>query len=584
MGKLSAQFNKFIDSSDSLDRKLLNLFLICLLVGGVPSTIISIALGTGITSNIILIISMVYTAVILIIENKFKNHEMAGILAVFGALFFFIILFYTFGGVSSGMSLWILLVLIVPFVFLQGKLSIILFCISLTILAFSIIYSTFHPEFVKNVYEGSQWKIGIDVAQSMMFVGIIIVVIYKFQTISYKRQNKKIQNAYDEVKKATEAKSTFLSNMSHDIRTPMNAIIGFTRIAQQDIDNKESVQMCLEKIATSSEYLLSLINDVLDMQKIEQGIITNEKIMFNLGKTIFDIEDILEYQIKSKNCELKTDFSELQHYIIENDMILIKKILMNLISNAAKYSKEAGGKIYIKVSEEEKGNNIACYTISIRDEGKGISPYFIDRIFNPFEREKDTTTSGIVGNGLGLAITKSAVETLGGTIDVKSVVNEGSEFIVKLDSKYFNEETELKHEIKNTVSFEGKRILIVEDNELNREIATRLFSDIGFKVECAVNGQQAVDKLVESNDGYYDLIYMDIMMPVLNGYDATFKIRNLESDVKKNIPIIAMTANAFDEDVKKSTERGMNGHIAKPFSVDEIVRETSKVLSLVQNQ
>lgn len=584
MGKLSAQFNKFIDSSDSLDRKLLNLFLICLLVGGVPSTIISIALGTGITSNIILIISMVYTAVILIIENKFKNHEMAGILAVFGALFFFIILFYTFGGVSSGMSLWILLVLIVPFVFLQGKLSIILFCISLTILAFSIIYSTFHPEFVKNVYEGSQWKIGIDVAQSMMFVGIIIVVIYKFQTISYKRQNKKIQNAYDEVKKATEAKSTFLSNMSHDIRTPMNAIIGFTRIAQQDIDNKESVQMCLKKIATSSEYLLSLINDVLDMQKIEQGIITNEKIKFNLGKTIFDIEDILEYQIKSKNCELKTDFSELQHYIIENDMILIKKILMNLISNAAKYSKEAGGKIYIKVSEEEKGNNIACYTISIRDEGKGISPYFIDRIFNPFEREKDTTTSGIVGNGLGLAITKSAVETLGGTIDVKSVVNEGSEFIVKLDSKYFNEETELKHEIKNTVSFEGKRILIVEDNELNREIATRLFSDIGFKVECAVNGQQAVDKLVESNDGYYDLIYMDIMMPVLNGYDATFKIRNLESDVKKNIPIIAMTANAFDEDVKKSTERGMNGHIAKPFSVDEIVRETSKVLSLVQNQ
>lgn len=584
MGKLSAQFNKFIDSSDSLDRKLLNLFLICLLVGGVPSTIISIALGTGITSNIILIISMVYTAVILIIENKFKHHEMAGILVVFGALFFFIILFYTFGGVSSGMSLWILLVLIVPFVFLQGKLSIILFCISLTILAFSIIYSTFHPEFVKNVYEGSQWKIGIDVAQSMMFVGIIIVVIYKFQTISYKRQNKKIQNAYDEVKKATEAKSTFLSNMSHDIRTPMNAIIGFTRIAQQDIDNKESVQMCLEKIATSSEYLLSLINDVLDMQKIEQGIITNEKIKFNLGKTIFDIEDILEYQIKSKNCELKTDFSELQHYIIENDMILIKKILMNLISNAAKYSKEAGGKIYIKVSEEEKGNNIACYTISIRDEGKGISPYFIDRIFNPFEREKDTTTSGIVGNGLGLAITKSAVETLGGTIDVKSVVNEGSEFIVKLDSKYFNEETELKHEIKNTVSFEGKRILIVEDNELNREIATRLFSDIGFKVECAVNGQQAVDKLVESNDGYYDLIYMDIMMPVLNGYDATFKIRNLESDVKKNIPIIAMTANAFDEDVKKSTERGMNGHIAKPFSVDEIVRETSKVLSLVQNQ
>lgn len=470
------------------------------------------------------------------------------------------------------------------FCFLQGKLSIILFCISLTILAFSIIFSTFHPEFVKNVYEGSQWKIGIDVAQSMMFVGIIIVVIYKFQTISYKRQNKKIQNAYDEVKKATEAKSTFLSNMSHDIRTPMNAIIGFTRIAQQDIDNKESVQMCLEKIATSSEYLLSLINDVLDMQKIEQGIITNEKIKFNLGKTIFDIEDILEYQIKSKNCELKTDFSELQHYIIENDMILIKKILMNLISNAAKYSKEAGGKIYIKVSEEEKGNNIACYTISIRDEGKGISPYFIDRIFNPFEREKDTTTSGIVGNGLGLAITKSAVETLGGTIDVKSVVNEGSEFIVKLDSKYFNEETELKHEIKNTVSFEGKRILIVEDNELNREIATRLFSDIGFKVECAVNGQQAVDKLVESNDGYYDLIYMDIMMPVLNGYDATFKIRNLESDVKKNIPIIAMTANAFDEDVKKSTERGMNGHIAKPFSVDEIVRETSKVLSLVQNQ
>lgn len=584
MEKLSAKLNNFIDSPDSLDRKLLNLFLVSLLVGGVPSTIISISLGTGITSNIVLSLAMVYTAVTLVIENKFKHHEMAGILTVFGALFFFIVLFYTSGGVSSGMSLWIMLVLIVPFVFLQGKLSLILFMISLPILAFSIIFSTFHPEYVKDVYAGSHWKIGVDVAQSMMFVGIIIVVIYKFQTVSYKRQNKKIQNAYEEVKKATDAKTTFLSNMSHDIRTPMNAIIGFTRIAQQDIDDKESVKMCLEKISTSSEYLLSLINDVLDMQKIEQGKTNIEKIKFNLGKTIFDIEDILEYQIKSKNCELKTDFSEMRHYIIENDMILFKKILMNLISNAAKYSKESGGKIYIKVSEEDKGDNLACYTISIRDEGKGISPHFIDKVFNPFEREKDTTTSGIVGTGLGLAITKSAVETLGGTIEVKSVLNHGSEFIVKIDSKYFNEESELKHEIRNTVSFEGKRILIAEDNELNREIATRLLTEIGFNVESVVNGQEAVDKIMLSEEGYYDLIYMDIMMPVLNGYDATFKIRNLESESKKNIPIIAMTANAFDEDVKKSTERGMNGHIAKPFSVDEIVRETSKVLSLVQNQ
>jgi len=582
MGLLRKKFDSLIDNTDSLDKKLLNLFLVALLICGIPSTIISVLIGTDITANSILVLSMVYTAVTLIIENKFQHHETAGILTVFGALFFFICLFYTAGGIRSGMSLWMLLVLIVTFVFLQGKLSIILFLICVPVLAAAIIYSTFHPELVHSI--GEDWRIGVDIAQSALFVGLIIIVIFKFQVTSYKRQNEKIQKAYDDVKKATDAKTSFLSNMSHDIRTPMNAIIGFTRIAQQDFENEESVKNSLEKIATSSEYLLTLINDVLDMQKIEQGKQNIEMIKFNLGKTILDIEDILDYQMKSKNVTIKIDLSELKHYYIENDIVMVKKILMNLLSNAVKYSKESGGTIFVKISEEELGDNISTYTLVIRDEGKGISDKFIEKIFEPFEREKDTTTSGIIGTGLGLAITKSAVELLGGTIEVSSKVNIGTQFTIKINSRYFDEANETEEKEIQTVSFEGKRVLMVEDNVLNQEIATRILNDIGFKVESAGNGQEALDMILSAEDGYYDLIYMDIMMPVMNGYDATYRIRNLSSPKNSQVPIIAMTANAFDEDVKKSTERGMNGHIAKPFSVDEIVRETSKVLSLSQNQ
>lgn len=582
MNFIIKKFNDFINGSDSLDKKLLQLFLILLLSFGIPSIAISFALGNDMIANVLFAMAMVYTAITLAIESKFKHHELAGVLTVFGALFFFICLFYTSGGIKSGMPLWILLVLIVPFVFLKGKLSVILFLICLPILFLAIIYSTLHPELIHEME--SDWKIGIDVAQSLMFVGLIIVVIYKFQTTSYKRQNEKIQNAYEEVKKATEAKSTFLSNMSHDIRTPMNAIIGFTRIAQQDLDNKENVKVCLEKISTSSEYLLSLINDVLDMQKIEQGKTSIERLKFNLGKIIMDIEEILEYQLKSKNCTLKVDLSEMKHYFIENDLILIKKILMNLLSNAIKYSKEEGGDITLKISEHVLENNRALYTMVIKDTGKGISKDFLSKIFTPFEREQDTTSSGIVGTGLGLAITKSSVENLGGTIDVKSEINVGTEFTVKIVSKYFEDEEVLVKQIQEPVSFDGKRVLVVEDNELNREIAHQILQDMGFKVESVANGQQAVDKLIEVGKSYYDLIYMDIMMPVLNGYDATYKIRNLSNPALRNIPIIAMTANVFDEDVKKSTERGMNGHIAKPISVEDIVRETTRVLSLAQNQ
>lgn len=582
MNFIIKKFNDFINGSDSLDKKLLQLFLILLLSFGIPSIAISFALGNDMIANVLFAMAMVYTAITLAIESKFKHHELAGVLTVFGALFFFICLFYTSGGIKSGMPLWILLVLIVPFVFLKGKLSVILFLICLPILFLAIIYSTLHPELIHEME--SDWKIGIDVAQSLMFVGLIIVVIYKFQTTSYKRQNEKIQNAYEEVKKATEAKSTFLSNMSHDIRTPMNAIIGFTRIAQQDLDNKENVKVCLEKISTSSEYLLSLINDVLDMQKIEQGKTSIERLKFNLGKIIMDIEEILEYQLKSKNCTLKVDLSEMKHYFIENDLILIKKILMNLLSNAIKYSKEEGGDITLKISEHVLENNRALYTMVIKDTGKGISKEFLSKIFTPFEREQDTTSSGIVGTGLGLAITKSSVENLGGTIDVKSEINVGTEFTVKIVSKYFEDEEVLVKQIQEPVSFDGKRVLVVEDNELNREIAHQMLQDMGFKVESVANGQQAVDKLIEVGKSYYDLIYMDIMMPVLNGYDATYKIRNLSNPALRNIPIIAMTANVFDEDVKKSTERGMNGHIAKPISVEDIVRETTRVLSLAQNQ
>lgn len=570
------KIKKFIDSEEPLEQKLLNIFLISAFVFSAFSVTASFILHADKTVIVVVSICIAFIPFCYVLANDLKQPELSAVLTVILAIVLFVPMFFFSGGLRSGMPIWFLMALILPWILVRGKASLVLFIIIFIIETASIILSVYFPYLVHDI--GDELKIALDIIQSLFFIGSILSTIYVFQKYNYENKNVKLSDAYKEVKNATDAKSIFLSNMSHDIRTPMNAIIGFSTLAKKDVANKQNVEDCLEKILTSGNYLLSLINDVLDMSKIERGEITLNYTRINLTRLINDISTMFEYQIKSNNLEFVIDVSKIEHNYIETDIIKLKKILTNVIANAIKYSRDESKHIWLTVSEKVKGDNISEYTFDIKDEGKGMSEEFMKRMFVPFERENDTTISGIIGTGLGLSIVKNSVESLGGTIDVKSKVGEGSEFEIKLDCKYFGNRSDDDNENYETVTFQGKKVLVVEDNELNLEIASRLLTEFGFEVETAKNGMEAYHSVMKCREECYDVIYMDVMMPVCNGYEATEKIRSIPNIKKSRIPIIAMTANAFEEDIKKAIECGMDGYIIKPLSPEEIVKETKRVL------
>lgn len=511
---------------------------------------------------------------------------------------------------------------------------------------------------------------------------------------------------------ANRAKTVFLNNMSHDIRTPMNAIIGFTALAATHLDNVETTRDYLNKISTSSNHLLSLINDVLDMSRIESGRVKIEEKEVHLPDVLHDLRTIIQSNISAKQQDLFIDTQDILNEDIITDKLRLNQVLLNIVSNAIKFT-SVGGTISIRVSEKPcKLNGYATYEFRIKDNGIGMSEEFQKHIFESFTREQTTTVSGIQGTGLGMAITKNIVDMMGGTISVKSEEGKGTEFSVVFDCKLsdnvvkyepipelqgaralvvdddtdtcmsvskmlrqigmradwtvsgkesivrakeaFEEGDEFKayiidwlmpdmngietvrrirkvigdstpiiiltaydwsdieveareagvtafvskplfmselrevltrpirtsiskKEVDRDVDFTGKRILLVEDNELNQEIATEILQGAGFLVEIAEDGITAVDKMASALSDYYDLILMDIQMPKMNGFLATREIRTLSDNKKANIPIIAMTANAFDEDKKKAYETGMNGFIAKPIDIKTLMGTLAEI-------
>lgn len=571
-------YSKFIDSNVPLEKRILSLYLYFSILSGTVAVITTYLVGLDLRSVMYICAAVFIGIGCLILSEVFNKTKTAGFIVMLDMLFIFPVLFFISGGLKSGMPVWMLIMTVSPCILMTGAMRVVMTIISEIVCVSVFMYSVYHPELV--IPMETEMQLGLDISETVVFVGIIISALFRFQISSLEKKNKEIEKTNIELKNANQAKSAFLSNMSHDIRTPMNAIIGFTEIAKKDINDRQSVEHCLEKISISGEYLLTLINDVLDMSKIEQGRQTIEMSKINIGKLILDVKEILFVQMQNKNIQFKLNATNVKHYWIESDLLKLRKIIINLVSNAIKYSKPDGGNIYVSLKENPIDEQFADYQISIRDEGKGISEEFINKIFEPFEREKNTTTSGVIGTGLGLAITKSSVETLGGKISVKSKLNFGTEFIVELKCKYYTDSVKEEKEDDGNISFDGKKALLVEDNELNIELASRILSDIGFTVERAENGRQAVDIICEKPEDYFDLIYMDVLMPVLDGYEATKEIRLLPSEKRSSVPIIAMTANAFDEDVKKSFEVGMNGHIAKPISVEDIVKETKRVLTL----
>ena len=397
-----------------------------------------------------------------------------------------------------------------------------------------------------------------------------------------KEQERLLKEAMIRAQESDKAKSTFLFNMSHDIRTPMNAIIGFTDMAIKNVNNQEMVLDYLNKVKSSSDHLLSLINDVLDMSRVESGKVQIQEEPVMIGAVIDNVSSIISEFAHQKNLSFitKIDASTSERWI-SADRLRITRVLTNVLSNSVKYTNK-GGKVEFLISEEKSPNEgeVIVKTV-VKDNGIGMSKEFLKELFEPFSRAESSTKSGVVGTGLGMAITKSLVDLMHGTIEVTSKLNKGTTTTLKFPHKIVDApKIDLTNKEETLTFLKGKRILLVEDNELNRELATTVLEEAGFVIETAEDGDIAVEKVTKKPAHYYDLVLMDIQMPRMNGYEASKAIRAYKKNKEVAMtPIIAMTANAFDEDKQNAYDAGMNGHVSKPINIPILLETITKVLS-----
>lgn len=396
-------------------------------------------------------------------------------------------------------------------------------------------------------------------------------IIIGFQNIdSQMRQEKDSQK---ELEEANMSKSNFLFNMSHDIRTPMNAIMGFTEIAKRNINDTDKVLESLNKVESSGNHLLDLINNVLDMAKIESGHIDIDESPVNIKRANQEMCDIIQQMASKKGVLFTNEIINLTQENVWADKLHINQVLLNILSNAVKYTKPNGYVNYKLEELEGTAKNYIRLKFSVEDSGIGMSKEFVSHIFDSFSREQTTTSSGIEGTGLGMAITKKLVDLMKGKIEINSESGKGTAVTIIFNLRIWNVleiEDRLPVETKE-ISLKGKRVLIVEDNELNREIAVDILTQEGLLVEEAEDGSVAVEKVRCSVPGYYDFILMDIQMPYKDGYTAAREIRAFENKKQSEVPIIAMTANAFAEDKKKAIDAGMNAHLAKPVNIPNLI-------------
>lgn len=415
--------------------------------------------------------------------------------------------------------------------------------------------------------------------------GRVTHVLYVTRIVSKQKQQElereRLRIAYQSAESANQAKTTFLLNMSHDIRTPMNAILGYTQLMKQHVMDPKALHY-QEMIEKSGKLLLSIIDNVLDMARIESGKMELDENYNHAGRIVSNICEVFKVEAEKKNIQL-IYLLHVQHSHIMCDVLKIEEIFTNLISNAIKYT-PPGGKITVSVQEVPcKKNGYVSIETSVEDTGIGMSQKFLPHIFELFSRERNTTIGKVAGTGLGMAIIKSLIDLMGGTIKVESELGKGSKFTVIMqhklaDAKYYEKQERLfKEDLK--VEFRGKHILLAEDNELNAEIAVAILEKMGFVVDRVEDGIFCVNKMEQEPAGTYDLILMDIQMPNMDGYKATQIIRNFSDEKKAKIPIIAMTANAFEEDRKRAVVNGMNGHIAKPIDALKIEETLKKILN-----
>ena len=391
-------------------------------------------------------------------------------------------------------------------------------------------------------------------------------------------QKQTLSQALANANLAVRAKNTFLSNISHDMRTPLNAISGFTALAKRNLGNREAVENYLSQVETASRQLLDLIDKVLETTWLETNEAPAVEAACSLKSIVREICDFLQPQAEEKGIAFTVDLAGVEHDEVFSDQDMIHKLVMYLANNAVTYTKP-GGRVSVTALERgELPGERGVYQLVIRDTGVGISKSFLERIFEPFSREQNTTLSGIHGIGLGLTIAKSIVDRMGGALEVKSEPGQGSTFTATLH---------LRRKLRQAAGpageglpslGEGRRILLVEDNEINREIETELLQDAGFTIDEAVNGAIAVEKVRASMPGEYDLILMDIQMPVMDGWQAAQAIRALANPALAAIPIVALSANVFQSDINKSLDSGMEAHLTKPIDIPALMKTIERIL------
>lgn len=400
--------------------------------------------------------------------------------------------------------------------------------------------------------------------------------------LELEKKNLELTDAVDKAEAANLSKRAFLFNMSHDIRTPMNAIIGFTNLAEQNIDDKDKVGDYLGKIMSSSKHLLALINDILDMSRIENGKVNIEAVPVCIKDQMQLVEDVIKSEVEANGLTYIEKTENLDDIYVYADALHVNRVLVNILSNAVKFTPE-GGTITFTIRERKSPREgYAYYDFVIEDTGIGMSEEFQEHIFEQFAREKSSTVSHTQGTGLGMSITKSLVELMGGDITVQSELGKGSVFTVTLELQKTTEDMvsgkAVDHGTFSDSDITGKRILLAEDNDLNMEIAVSILEAMGLDIETAKDGSVALEKIKAKPADYYDLVLMDIQMPMMDGYETTRAIRALDDPDKANVPIVAMTANAFAEDRKNAFDAGMNDHIAKPLDVEVVAQVITEQL------
>ena len=563
----------------SILRKIFNLLSLVVLSIGLITTITDLLLGFSLQAILFSGVIFIVASLCFLISAKFNKTSLASMILIFFIHdFCFPILYFNSDGMNSGMPLWMALGLVSTLLLLRGKACVIVFIINLIVTVTTIFAGYLHPEYLAPMPD--QFSAIVDMLVALFCVTMAVGLFYKFSAHNYEEQQKRIISTMRKVDEANLIKSEFLSNVSHDIRTPMNAIIGYSEIARQNCDNRKKLMDCFEKINIASNHLLELIDGVLEMSRIEMGATQLLETECSIQQIINDVADVLENKMIEKHIDFQLDYSEVWEDKIICDKVKLTQVLQNVLLNAVQYSNE-GGKILLSVKQPEidDEHGIAKTEIRIKDEGCGISKDFIERIFEPFERERVAGKTEISGIGLGLSISRKLIQMMNGKIELTSEEGKGTEVFISIPLM-LQTLTEIAEEVPDEeIRISGKRILVAEDNGLNREIVKDMLEAAGCIVEEAKDGSFAVDMVNLAGDGYYDLILMDIQMPIMDGYEATRIIRSFPNESLSKIPIVALSANAFPDDKKKAFDCGMDAFISKPVSSDKLAR----VLNVIFN-